>query len=531
MLFKCLCADKVGKRRGIIDFVIPTVGRPTLQPLVASLSRGATGHDRVIVVDDRRTGAALDLQGAVVVRAGAGGPAAARNRGWRAGRGEWVVFLDDDVVLTSGWRAELSADLADAGPHVGAVFGRVHVPLPAGRRPTDRERNVAGLSSAHWVTADAAYRRTALEAVGGFDERFTRAYREDADLALRVMGAGWKLVNGRRAVVHPVRPAPWWVSVALQRGNADDVLMRALHGRGWRDRAGAPHGRLPAHVALTAIAAGAAVAAASGSRRVARAAAAAWALGTAEFAARRIAPGPRTVGEVGAMTATSAVLPAVAVANVVRGWLRLPGQLRAGGPAPGRARPADDGGPGGGRPAAPGASRPPAAVLFDRDGTLIQDVPYNGDPDRVVPMPGAAEALARLRRLGVPTAVISNQSGIGRGYLTWQQVEAVNRRVEDLLGHLGPWEVCPHAPEDGCACRKPAPGLVERAAARLRVQPEDVAVIGDIGADVEAAEACGATAVLVPTMRTRVEEHARARHVAASLPAALDLLLGAEQDR
>ncbi|HZQ58418.1 MAG TPA: HAD family hydrolase [Acidimicrobiales bacterium] len=249
-------------------------------------------------------------------------------------------------------------------------------------------------------------------------------------------------------------------------------------------------------------------AAAAGRRAMACAAGAAWLAGTAEFAARRIVPGPRTRGEVAAMVATSAVLPVAAVVHAARGWARVPSQLRPGGPVP--------------QP----ALRRPAAVLFDRDGTLIEDVPYNGDPDRVTPLPGAREALARLRRLGIPTAVISNQSGVARGYVTMEQVAAVNRRVEDLLGPLGPWEVCPHAPEDGCGCRKPAPGLVHRAAARLRVRPEDVVVIGDIGSDVDAAEACGATAVLVPTDRTRADERARARHIASSLPGALDLVLG-----
>ncbi len=126
----------------------------------------------------------------------------------------------------------------------------------------------------------------------------------------------------------------------------------------------------------------------------------------------------------------------------------------------------------------------PAAVLFDRDGTLVLDVPYNGDPDRVEPVPGAASALARLRAAGVPTAVVSNQSGIARGLLTEAQVRAVNARVEELLGPLGPWAWCPHGPDDGCDCRKPAPGLILRAAARLGVDPARCVVIGDIGADV-----------------------------------------------
>jgi histidinol-phosphate phosphatase family protein len=165
-------------------------------------------------------------------------------------------------------------------------------------------------------------------------------------------------------------------------------------------------------------------------------------------------------------------------------------------------------------------------VLLDRDGTLVVDVPYNGDPDRVVPVPGARQALDRLRGAGIPLAVVSNQSGVGRGLLEPGQVDAVNRRVEELLGPLGPWLVCPHGPDDGCPCRKPRPGLVEAAAAAVGVPPSRCAVIGDIGADMAAARAAGARGVLVPTAATRAEEVAAAPEVAADLPAAVDLLLG-----
>ena len=177
--------------------------------------------------------------------------------------------------------------------------------------------------------------------------------------------------------------------------------------------------------------------------------------------------------------------------------------------------------------AASAARRRPEAVLLDRDGTLVVDVPYNGDPGRVVPMPGARQALDRLRAAGVPTAVVSNQSGIARGLLTRDQVDAVNRRVEELLGPIRVWAVCPHGPDDGCGCRKPQAGLVRQAAEALGVDPARVAVVGDIGADMEAARAAGARGVLVPTEVTRPEEVAAAPEVAPDLPAAVDLLLGA----
>jgi D-glycero-D-manno-heptose 1,7-bisphosphate phosphatase len=104
--------------------------------------------------------------------------------------------------------------------------------------------------------------------------------------------------------------------------------------------------------------------------------------------------------------------------------------------------------------------RAAAAVLFDRDGTLVVNVPDNGDPARVVAVPGARTALDRLRAAGIPTGVVSNQAAVARGLITADQVDAVNRRVEELLGPLGPWCWCPHDELDRCGCRKPAAGLV-----------------------------------------------------------------------
>ncbi|MEU1007501.1 HAD-IIIA family hydrolase [Streptomyces sp. NPDC005890] len=147
-----------------------------------------------------------------------------------------------------------------------------------------------------------------------------------------------------------------------------------------------------------------------------------------------------------------------------------------------------------------------SAVLFDRDGTLVVDVPYNGDPERVRLLPGAAAAVALARAHGLATGVVSNQSGIGRGLLTTEQVLRVNERADELLGGLDTWVFCPHAPEAGCACRKPRPGLVHAAAERLGVPPAECLVIGDIAADVLAARAAGARGVLVPNAATAPAE-------------------------
>ena len=164
-------------------------------------------------------------------------------------------------------------------------------------------------------------------------------------------------------------------------------------------------------------------------------------------------------------------------------------------------------------------------VLFDRDGTLITDVPYNGEPDAVFPLSGARAALDRLREHGVAVGLVSNQSGVGRGLLSSAQVHEVNQRVEQLLGPFAYVAFCPHLPADGCRCRKPAPGMVLGAACALGVAPTTLAVVGDIGADVEAATAAGAQGVLVPTALTRQEEIAGAAAVVPDLGAAVELLL------
>ncbi|MFC4907183.1 HAD-IIIA family hydrolase [Actinomadura gamaensis] len=538
--------------------VIPTVGRDSLRvTLEALLGSSGPPPAEILVVDDRpEPGAPLPLPDGAdrrvrVLRSGGRGPAAARNTGWHAATSEWIVFLDDDVVPDPDWAQRLTDDLAGLPGTVGGSQGRVVVPLPQDRRPTDWERNTAGLATSVWITADMAYRRPVLTLVGGFDERFRRAFREDADLALRVQVAGHELVLGRRRIVHPVRPAGFWASVKAQAGNADDALMNALHGRGWYARVAAPRGRFAAHVATTAAGALALAALApwerllehhepqrrgmrrgglqhlrlqrhavsprggrlgggprhrgrgAGAVHAARrgtlvAAGTVWAGLTAQFAAARIRPGPKTPGEILRMAVTSAVIPPVAVAHRVRGTIRH-------------------------RDAR--VWRPRPVVLFDRDDTLIRDVPYNGDPELVEPVPGARAALERLRRAGLSIGVITNQSGVARGKITETDVRRVNRRVEDLLGRFDVWEVCPHGEDDGCACRKPAPGMVERAARRLGVAPSDCVVIGDIGADVAAARAAGARGVLVPTDRTKPGEIDAAPEVAPDLAAAVDLVL------
>lgn len=168
-------------------------------------------------------------------------------------------------------------------------------------------------------------------------------------------------------------------------------------------------------------------------------------------------------------------------------------------------------------------------LLFDRDDTLVVDVPYNADPHLVVPVPGARRAVERARAAGLLLGVVTNQSAIAKGLATRAQVDATNDRVDELVGPFDVWCVCPHDAADDCACRKPRPGMVLDAAERLGLPPEVLVVVGDIGADVLAAQAAGAQGVLVPTPRTRAEEVDAADTVARTLAEAVDLVVAAAE--
>lgn len=496
--------------RDVTTVVVPTLGRPSLNALLAALAQQEPALDALVVLVDDRPGAPDDLSPLCsaaaeglhvgVVRAGGGGPARARNIGWRHARTPWVTFLDDDVVPGPGWTGALARDLAHADAVAGSVGseGRIVVPLPADRRPTDWERGTAGLASARWITADLSYRRAALAGVGGFDERFPRAFREDADLALRLGGDRGTVLAGTRTTTHPVRPADNLVSLRQQAGNADDFLMRAVHGPDWHVRAQAPLGRRRRHVATTAAGALALGAVAARRWRAAGLAGAVWTAGTTELAWARIAPGPRDLAEVRRMVLTSVAIPAAATWHSARGALRH-------------------------RRASPWRGLPDL-VLLDRDGTLVHDVPYNGDPALVRPVADARASLDRLRALGVRLGLVTNQSGVARGLIDAADVRAVNDRLVELLGPFDTVQVCPHGPGEGCACRKPAPGMVKQACSELDVDPARTVLVGDIGADVEAAHAAGAVGILVANDRTRPEEVAAAPRTAPSLAAAVDLL-------
>ena len=141
------------------------------------------------------------------------------------------------------------------------------------------------------------------------------------------------------------------------------------------------------------------------------------------------------------------------------------------------------------------------AVFLDRDGTVIVDRAYLDNVEGVQLLPRAGEALSLLATHGFLLVVVTNQSGIGRGYFSAQTVEAQHRRLEELLAAFGVRlagvAVCPHAPWEECDCRKPAPGLIARAAARLQIDLSRSYVIGDKVGDVAAGRAAGCMTVRV----------------------------------
>jgi histidinol-phosphate phosphatase family protein len=176
-----------------------------------------------------------------------------------------------------------------------------------------------------------------------------------------------------------------------------------------------------------------------------------------------------------------------------------------------------------------------AAVFLDRDGTINVDTSYVSRPERVSLMPGAAAAIAQLNAAGVPVIVVSNQSGIGRGYFSHADYELVQRRIEELLAehgaHVDATYICPHAPDGDteCECRKPGALLYRRAAEEHELDLAESWYVGDRWRDIAVAEELGGKGVLVPTDKTPVQEIFQAKDrfaVATTLRAAVDRILG-----
>lgn len=140
-------------------------------------------------------------------------------------------------------------------------------------------------------------------------------------------------------------------------------------------------------------------------------------------------------------------------------------------------------------------------IFLDRDGTLVKDTGYLAAVSQVELLTEAAVALRQLAKQGWYFAIITNQSGIERGILTRSQVEKVNNHVVNMLAlqsvHIDAIYYCPHRPESQCTCRKPQPGLVERAVSELQADPRSSLMVGDRCSDAEAGVRAGIRGVVI----------------------------------
>jgi GT2 family glycosyltransferase len=323
--------------RLVVSVVVPTYRRPEL--LLRCLQRLCAqtlpaDAFEIVVVDDGRDDATHRL--VEQVKQGAGevtliylwpprghGPAVARNAGWRAARGAVIAFTDDDTLPEPGWLEEGLAALA-LHPEWVAAGGCLQVPLapPASRRPSDHELMTMGLERAEFVTANAFVRRAALKRLGGFDERFTRAWREDSDLQFRLMRDAGPVGRAPGAVVlHPARPERWGVCLRQQRNALFEALLFKKHPRLYRERIDAgPPWRYYAIVSFVVIAVLAVV---IGLHALAAGAVLLAAAGMLWVAATRLRATSRAPMHVLEMVATSAVIPFLSVYWRLRGAVRF----------------------------------------------------------------------------------------------------------------------------------------------------------------------------------------------------------------
>lgn len=312
-----------------VSVVIPTYDRPLLlERCLRAAAEQSWPHDRyeIVVVDDgptartekvvRAVADATDVPVRYLATWGRRGPATARNIGWRSAAGRVIAFTDDDTIPDRRW---LEAGMAVFSDGVSAASGRIEVPLWA--KPTDYERDTAGLARAKFVTANAFYRREALEFVGGFDERFVRAWREDTDLLFSLLEKGRKVAEVPDAiVVHPVREGRWGESIAQQSKVEYNPLLYKKHPRLYREWIGhSPRW----YYAASACGIGAIVALLARRRALAGILGGLWLGMTAGFAVKRLAGTSKRPSHIAEMAVTSAVIPPVSVYYRLKGSVRF----------------------------------------------------------------------------------------------------------------------------------------------------------------------------------------------------------------
>ena len=168
------------------------------------------------------------------------------------------------------------------------------------------------------------------------------------------------------------------------------------------------------------------------------------------------------------------------------------------------------------------------AVFIDRDGTVIDDVAYLSRLEDIHPIRGVSDSLRRLRKAGYAVVLVTNQSGVARGYFDEPFVRETHRVLEQLLGfNFDGVYYCPHGPDDGCLCRKPSPGMVNAAIENLGLRRQGSYVVGDKSADMELARNAGMPGILVRTgYGAQSSGQSDASHVVADINEACEWILG-----
>ena len=305
------------RRPELLARCLRAVLKQTLDPAAYEVLVVDDGHD-----DDTRSlvlamEPSLGMPALRYIRPGHGrGPAVARNAGWRAACGPLVAFTDDDTIAHPRWLEEGEQALA----HRVAVCGRVVVP-PLQEPPTDHELMTRALASAEFVTANAFVWREALQRVGGFDERFQRAWREDSDLQFRLAQLGEVARVDVATVLHPVRRERWGVCLRQQRNTYFDALLYKKHPRLYRERIR----RVPPwdYYLIVLLVPASVVLAWLDRSPFAFACFAAASVLVACLAARRLSRTSRTLSHVTEMLVTSALIPFLSVYWRVRGALQF----------------------------------------------------------------------------------------------------------------------------------------------------------------------------------------------------------------
>jgi glycosyltransferase involved in cell wall biosynthesis len=235
--FSCGFMSLSGPNRKKISVVIPTYRRPELllRCIQALITQDFPSPDfEIIVVSDGYDADSYEAVGRFNPKAlpvikyfqlpRKGGPAAARNRGWQQALGELIAFTDDDCIPDRQWLSGLWKIYHESGKKTAAFTGRTIVPMPP--IPTDYELNIAQLEKAEFITANCACTKKAMLTVGGLDERFTMAWREDSDLQFKFIEKNIPIFRVPEAVVtHPVRKAPWGVSIKEEKKGVFNALL------------------------------------------------------------------------------------------------------------------------------------------------------------------------------------------------------------------------------------------------------------------------------------------------------------------